>query len=68
MNLLHITDLGQGKVQVSWKRGAAIPRHCPTPIPFADPLTPEDRKLLRWYLEDYLRFPYGAQAYRAQQV
>jgi tetratricopeptide (TPR) repeat protein len=68
MNLLHITDLGQGKVQVSWKRGAAIPRQCPAPIPFADPLTPEHRKSLRWYLEDYLRFPYGAEAYRAQQV
>ena len=33
-----------------------------------DPLTAEDRKELRWYLEEYLSFPYGAERDRAAGV
>lgn len=68
MNLLHVTDLGNGHVQVSWQRGKAIPRQYPRPIPFADPLTVESRSELRWYLEDFLQFPYGAERWRAEQI
>lgn len=68
MNLLHITDSGNGVVEVSWRRGDAIPRRYPSLIPFANPLSPKDRNELRWYLEDYLQFPYGAEAYRARLV
>jgi len=68
MNLLHITDLKNGHVQVAWQRGNAIPRSYAHPIAFADSLTTEDRKDLRWYLEQYLQFPYGAERQRAQQV
>ncbi|MEM3554981.1 MAG: hypothetical protein QXU79_04125 [Candidatus Micrarchaeaceae archaeon] len=68
MNLLHITDLGNGHIQVSWQRGSAIPRAYPQPIPFSDPLSMEDRKELRWYPEEYLLFPYGAERRRAEQV
>ncbi|MBU7028292.1 MAG: tetratricopeptide repeat protein [Theionarchaea archaeon] len=58
MNVLEIKDLENGKIQVSWK--GADTRKCP-PIPFSDPLTVEDQEELRWYLEDYLMFPYGAE-------
>ena len=68
MNILHITDLGNGKVQIAWQSGSAVPRSCPEPIPFADPLSVEDREALRWYLEEYLQFPYGAERFKAEQV
>ena len=68
MNLLHITDLEKGNIQVSWQRGNAIARSYPRPIQFTDPLSINDRSELRWYLEDYLTFPYGAERWRAEQV
>ncbi|MFC1713674.1 tetratricopeptide repeat protein [Candidatus Poribacteria bacterium] len=68
MNLLQITDLKNGHVQVSWHRGNQIPRHYQRPIPFADPLDEEARKELRWYLEEYLDFPYGAERNRAERL
>jgi len=68
MNLLHVTDLGNGQIQVSWQRGKEIARNYVHPIPFSDPLSVEDRRELRWYLEEYLDFPYGAEEYRAQKV
>jgi hypothetical protein len=67
MNLLQITDLENGHVQVSWKRGDQTRPYIHA-IPFADPLDLEGRAGLRWYLEDYLMFPYGAEEYRAQKV
>lgn len=68
MNLLHITDLGNGCVQVSSRYGDAIPRQHLSPIPFSDPLNEQDKSELRWYLEEYLQFPYGAERWRAEQV
>lgn len=37
-------------------------------VPFEDPLTPEDRAELRWYLEDYLSFPVGIYPERARRA
>ena len=68
MSTLHITDIGNSKVQISWQAGSAIPRSCPEPIPFANPLTAQEREDLRWYLEGYLQFPYGAERWKAEQV
>ncbi|MFH1743459.1 MAG: hypothetical protein ABIH23_31020, partial [bacterium] len=68
MNLLHITRLDENHIQVSWQRGNEITRQYPEPIPFADPLTLKDRKELRWYLEEYLQFPFGAERWRAEQL
>ncbi|MBU7029708.1 MAG: tetratricopeptide repeat protein [Theionarchaea archaeon] len=65
MNVLEIKDLENGKIQVSWQ--GADTRKCP-PIPFSDPLTVEDQEELRWYLEDYLMFPYGAERDHARTV
>ena len=68
MNLLHVADLGEGHIQLSWHRGNDIPRQYPQPVSFTDPLRAKDRSKLRWYLEDYLQFPYGAERYRAEQA
>ena len=67
MNLLHIVDLTEGQIEVGWRRGSDIPRYY-SPLPFEDPLSVEDRGELRWYLEQYLQFPYGAEEYRAGRV
>ena len=67
MNLLHIVDLGGGQIEVGWRRGNDIPGHY-SPLPFEDPLRVEDRGELRWYLEEYLQFPYGAEESRARRV
>jgi hypothetical protein len=66
-NILYITDLDDGNVQISWQTGNSVPRPC-GPIRFEGPLTVADHVELRWYLEDYLQFPYGAERYRAAQV
>jgi len=68
MNYLQVTDLGGGQVQVAWHREGEVPRHCPEPVSFADPRGPRERGELRWYLEEYLRFPYGAERERAARV
>ena len=36
--------------------------------PFANPLTPKDRAQLRWYLEEYLKFPVGIYPDEARKV
>ena len=46
MNLLHVVDLGNGQLEVGWRRDNEIPRHY-SAIPFEDPLNAEDRKDLR---------------------
>jgi len=37
-------------------------------VSYTDPLSVEDREALRWYLEEYLQFPYGAERFKAEQV
>src|SRR5437762_512405 len=67
-NILHIADLTNGQVQVSWQQANSSARPYPHPLTFNDPLTVEDRRELRWYLEVFLNFPYGAERYRAEQL
>lgn len=61
MNILHITDLNDNHVQVSLQRGSEVPRPHKNRIPFENPLDDEGRAELRWYLEEFLSFPYAAQ-------
>jgi hypothetical protein len=35
--------------------------------PFSDPLTQEERDALRWYLEEYWKWPYGGFLERAKE-
>ncbi|HTC74966.1 MAG TPA: CHAT domain-containing protein, partial [Edaphobacter sp.] len=64
-NLLQVADRGKGLVQVSWRQGNDVPRVYPDDLSFSDPLTEADHAELRWYLEDFLQFPYGAERDRA---
>jgi tetratricopeptide (TPR) repeat protein len=67
MNTIYIADQGNSQIAISWQRGNSPPKYYP-PIPFNDPLNAKDHGELRWYLEEYLQFPYGAESYRAQKV
>jgi hypothetical protein len=67
MNTIYISDQGNSQITISWQRGNSPPKSY-QPIPFEDPLNTEAHSELRWYLEDYLQFPYGAESYRAQKI
>ena len=54
-------------VHVSWQRGQAPPRST-QPVPFEHPFESKTLERLRWYLEDYLSFPYGLEPEKAVQV
>ncbi|MFN6528932.1 tetratricopeptide repeat protein [Nostoc sp. ChiSLP03a] len=56
-NWLRITHQGE-TIQLSWQRGYENPRLAPA-VPFQQPFDEENAAELRWYLEDYLQFPYG---------
>src|SRR5687768_10292692 len=67
VNRLKVADLGGGQVQVVWQRDAEAERRSPG-LPFANPLSAKDRQELRWYLEEYLQFPYGAERDKAART
>lgn len=50
-----------------WQRGNSLPIQYSHPIPVINPLNSEEREELRWYLEDYLTYPYGFE-FRAKKV
>ncbi len=56
-NCLRITHQEQ-TIQLSWQRGQAAPRFA-HPVAFEHPFDKQALRDLRWYLEEYLRFPYG---------
>ncbi len=56
-NWLRITHQSE-TIQLSWQRGYENPRLAPE-VPFQQPFDKENAAKLRWYLEDYLKFPYG---------
>lgn len=56
-NWLRITHQNE-TIQLSWQRGYENPRLAPA-VPFQQPFDEENAAELRWYLEDYLKFPYG---------
>ncbi len=56
-NWLRITHQDD-KIQLSWQRGYESPRFAPE-VGFPQPFDEENAAELRWYLEDYLKFPYG---------
>jgi tetratricopeptide (TPR) repeat protein len=45
-------------IQLSWQRGHSNPRPAPS-VTFTHPFDEQALADLRWYLEEYLRFPYG---------
>jgi hypothetical protein len=66
MNIIEILDLGNHSIHVVLRVGSSIPRRSPNPISFENPFDADDRKELRWYLEDYLQSPY--EDWRAKRV
>jgi hypothetical protein len=66
-NILQLTDLGNGDIQVFWQTGSNVARPAAA-VHFDDPLTIANHDDLCWYLEEYLNFPYGAERYRAAQI
>ncbi|MEL6327758.1 MAG: CHAT domain-containing protein, partial [Cyanobacteria bacterium J06626_23] len=56
-----------GTLQLSWQRGQAAPRFT-DPIPFEHPFDAKTLERLRWYLEDYISFPYGIFPDQAAQI
>ncbi|WP_334923965.1 tetratricopeptide repeat protein [Nostoc sp.] len=56
-NWLRITHQDY-KIQLSWQRGYESPRFA-SEVAFQQPFDKENAAELRWYLEDYLKFPYG---------
>jgi len=67
MNALRIVDVGRGQARISWQHGTTTDE-CRDTVPIANPLGDDDRNELRWYLEDYLSFPYGAEREHAARV
>ena len=51
-------------IQLSWQTGQAAPRFAPA-VPFEHPFDTQVLAELRWYLEDYLRYPYGIEPEKA---
>ncbi|UKP00070.1 CHAT domain-containing protein [Nostoc sp. UHCC 0870] len=56
-NWLRITYHSE-TIQLSWQRGYETQRLAPQ-VPFHQPFDQEKLTDLRWYLEEYLTFPYG---------
>jgi hypothetical protein len=56
-NCLRINHEGDS-IQLSWQRGQSNPRPAPS-VTFTHPFDEQALADLRWYLEEYLRFPYG---------
>jgi tetratricopeptide (TPR) repeat protein len=54
----------QDSIQLSWQTGQAAPRFAPA-VPFEHPFDTQALAELRWYLEEYLRYPYGIEPERA---
>ncbi|HEY9692001.1 MAG TPA: CHAT domain-containing protein [Oculatellaceae cyanobacterium] len=54
-------------IQLFWYRGQTAPRSAP-PVAFEHPFDTEVLDDLRWYLEDYLGFPYGLEPEKAKKI
>lgn len=65
-NRLVIHHAGDS-IHLSWQREQAMPRFAEAVL-FEHPFDEKTLGELRWYLEDYLRFPYGIEPDKAAQV
>ncbi|MBD1808994.1 tetratricopeptide repeat protein [Microcoleus sp. FACHB-SPT15] len=65
-NCLRINHEGDS-IQLSWQRGQSNPRPAPS-VTFTHPFDEQALADLRWYLEEYLRFPYGLAPDNAAKV
>ncbi|MBE9162974.1 tetratricopeptide repeat protein [Tychonema sp. LEGE 06208] len=63
LRINHDTDC----IQLFWQRGNSAPRTAP-PVTFEHPFDSKVLADLRWYLEEYLRFPYGLEPENAKKI
>jgi tetratricopeptide (TPR) repeat protein len=64
-----LVDVGADRrVTVGVQRGDELPDVAGASFDLAWPLSGEDLDELRWYLEDYLRAPYGADSARGERI
>jgi tetratricopeptide (TPR) repeat protein len=63
LRINHDTD----SIQLFWQRGYSAPRFAP-PVTFEHPFDSKALDDLRWYLEEYLRFPYGLEPENAKKI
>ncbi|MEG3863507.1 tetratricopeptide repeat protein [Microcoleus sp. herbarium12] len=54
-------------IQLFWQRGHSAPRFAPS-VAFEHPFDSKALADLRWYLEEYLRFPYGLEPENAKKI
>jgi tetratricopeptide (TPR) repeat protein len=64
---LLLADVGSAQVTLSVRQNGEVTAVCP-PFPFGSPISAEEAEDLRWYLEDYLRRPFGLHRARAQGI
>src|SRR4051794_38033825 len=70
-SFFQVTDHGNGEIDLFWVRveGIAVRlRHFSRSLPFANPVTADDRASLRWYLEELLNRPLAAERSRARHI
>ena len=67
MNLITITGTEGGAVILRWQDSRGQSRQL-EPASFTNPMDGSETAELRWYLEEYLQFPYGAEEERAGRV
>lgn len=65
-NYLRITHQ-DSSVRLSWQRAQTQPRFA-DPISFHHPFDRDALDELRWYLEDFLKFPYGIEPDKAKKT
>ena len=63
LRINHVDD----SIQLSWQRGNSMARSAPT-VTFKHPFDSKVLADLRWYLEEYLRFPYGLEPEKAKKI
>jgi hypothetical protein len=63
LRINHVDD----SIQLSWQRGNSMARSAPTAT-FKHPFDSKVLADLRWYLEEYLRFPYGLEPEKAKKI
>jgi len=63
LRINHVDD----SIQLSWQRGNSMARSAPT-VTFKHPFDSKVLADLRWYLEEYLRFPYGLEPENAKKI
>lgn len=65
-NRLLVSHEGSS-IQLFRQRGQSVPRSAPS-VTFQHPFDTEALTELRWYLEEYLRFPYGLEQEKAKRT